>query len=440
MFLNHFKRYHYLFFVFILYLFDIPLATGNVKDDNEIPVPMHIINDPHFFDTEDKKYIAKLIAKKIYVRKGDTFIFLMRKHGLSYKEAYSIYTHLKKKYDPAKKLKSGDVFYLTLKKNKDGKLSLSSLRLPLTFDTDIILAKAGKHYSTKLQKRQFETEWIYKKFAMNESILSDGSKAKIPASILYELIKQFRFEVDFQKDIQPNSLVEIVYETLYDPSRHSYHTGKIIYANIILGDKVRNIVNFSHANGSEEYYDLNGKSLKKALLKTPVKATRISSPFGPRIHPIYGYKKMHKGVDYAAPTGTPIYAAGNGRVVYAGRRGSYGIYIKIKHNGTYQTAYAHLSKIGKNIKKGTYVKQGDIIGYVGSTGASTGPHLHYEIIINGKQVDPLKVKAASNSSIAKHEKKQFKKRVDEIALFLDLFHRRVRLVSTKQPRENSATQ
>ena len=238
-----------------------------------------------------------------------------------------------------------------------------------------------------------------------------------------EVIKAFSYDVDVQRDIQPGDLYGVVYERFEDEDGNLARTGDVLFASMTLSGKAIGIYRYTDRDGFTDYYDQDGHSLRKALLKTPIDGARISSGFGMRKHPILGYSKMHKGIDFAAPSGTPIYAAGNGTIVKIGRNGGYGNYVKIKHANGYATAYAHLSKFAKGLKNGSKVKQGDVIAYVGSTGRATGPHLHYEVMVSGSQVNPKDVKLPTGTTLTGKELALFETRRNEIdKLREDLSH------------------
>lgn len=229
---------------------------------------------------------------------------------------------------------------------------------------------------------------LYKEDIIKQSFYQAAQNQNIPGQIIEEFARIYGFEIDFQRDIRKDNRnsFQVIYEILLDENKKIVENGKILYANLLLGEKNYPLYYFDQP-GSEGHYDKNGKSIQKALMKTPINGAKLSSSYGMRKHPISGFRKKHEGTDFAAPKGTPIVASGDGIVVKVGWAGGYGNTIRIKHNSTYETMYAHLSKFGKNIKKGTRVKQGSIIGYVGSTGNSTGPHLHYEVMVNGKKVN-----------------------------------------------------
>ena len=266
-----------------------------------------------------------------------------------------------------------------------------------------------KEIQTKITKRPFKKINLLNKIEITDNLYNSAVRSQLPKEIFSELIKILGFSIDFQRELRKGD----VFETLYTQNIDLI-TNKIIESNPIhyisanLKDNDLKFYRFTTKNGRSNFYDKDGKSSKKTLMKTPLNGARLSSGFGNRKHPILGFTKMHKGVDFAAPVGTPIFAAGDGIIEYSGWNGAYGKYIRIKHNGTFKTAYAHLSKIYK--KKGTRIKQGDVIGALGSTGRSTGPHLHYEILISGRQINPLRIKLPSGKHIPKNELENFYKK------------------------------
>jgi murein DD-endopeptidase MepM/ murein hydrolase activator NlpD len=250
-------------------------------------------------------------------------------------------------------------------------------------------------------------EKIFAKGVIETSLYETMKKQGLSDLIINEVIRIYSFDVDFQRDIYEGDSFEILF------SREKNEDGEIVKISdpeyLMLSSREVPLIYYLYTNDEfSEYFDENGKGMTKSLMKTPINGARLSSSYGMRKHPISGYNKMHKGVDFAAPTGTPIFAAGNGVVEYAGRNGGYGKYVRIRHDSTYKTAYAHLNAYKKGINNGTRVKQGDIIGYVGSTGKSTGPHLHYEIIVNGKQINPANLKLPSGRKLNKNQLEDFK--------------------------------
>jgi murein DD-endopeptidase MepM/ murein hydrolase activator NlpD len=229
------------------------------------------------------------------------------------------------------------------------------------------------------------------KTTIENSIYGSMGKAGVPDGIINRMITAYSWTVDFQRDIWGGEEVEVLFETRETADGEYVRSNRLLYANLKLRNKEMPIYLFEKDKGFPNYFEPDGQSIRRALMRTPVDGARLSSGYGPRKHPVLGYNKMHKGLDFAAPIGTPIFAAGDGIVERANRFGAYGNYMRIRHNETYKTAYAHISKFAKGVRKGSRVKQGQVIAYIGNTGRSTGPHLHYEVIKNGKQVNPHSV-------------------------------------------------
>ena len=261
------------------------------------------------------------------------------------------------------------------------------------FDQRILVTKLSKNI-------------IYDESIILESLYKSASNQKIPAGIIIEFARIYGFQVDFQRDIKKRDSFQIMYEVFLDDKKNIIESGNILYANLKLSGEDNSLYYFDFKK-SEGHYDKSGKSVQKALMKTPINGARLSSSFGMRKHPIDGFNKMHRGTDFAAPMGTPIMASGNGIIKKAGWCGGGGNCVVIKHNSTYQTVYAHMSKFANGIRKGTRVKQGQTIGYVGSTGKSTGPHLHYEVIVNGKRINSQTLKLPSGKILKGNERKIF---------------------------------
>ena len=247
---------------------------------------------------------------------------------------------------------------------------------------------------------------VYAENIILQSLYKSALDEKIPANTIVEFASIYGFQVDFQRDIRKQDKFQIMYEVFLNEKNEIVENGEILFANLKLSGQDNSLYYFDDKK-NEGHYDKNGKSVKKALMKTPINGARLSSPFGMRKHPIDGFNKMHKGTDFAAPLGTPIMASGDGVIKKAGWCGGGGNCVKIKHNSTYQTVYAHMSKFARGIKPGVRVKQGQTIGYVGSTGKSTGPHLHYEVIVNGKKVNSQKLKLPSGKILKGKERKLF---------------------------------
>ena len=264
----------------------------------------------------------------------------------------------------------------------------------------------NKFFAKKITKN-FTKKIIYKETVIQDSLYNSAINLGIKPNIIVEFARLYGFQVDFQRDIWKNDSFQIIYEEFTDEDNKIIDTGDIIFANLNLQNNDLQLYRYEYEKNKVDFFDENGQSIKKTLMKTPINGARLSSSYGKRKHPILGYTKMHTGTDFAAPTGTPIMASGDGKVTKAGWCGGGGNCVKIKHNSKYQTVYAHMSKFGRGIKKGVRVKQGQIIGYVGSTGMSTGPHLHYEVIENGKKVNSQKLKLPSGKILKGNERKMF---------------------------------
>ena len=262
-------------------------------------------------------------------------------------------------------------------------------------------------FSIRNIEKNFEKKLVYKETIITNSLYNSALKLGIKPNIIIEFARLYGFQVDFQRDVWKNDSFQIIYEEFINEDKEVVDTGEIIFANLNLQNTDLQLYKYEYEKNKIEYFDENGKSIRKTLMKTPINGARLSSSYGKRKHPILGYTKMHTGTDFAAPMGTPIMASGDGKVTKAGWCGGGGNCVKIKHNSTYQTVYAHMSKFGRGIKKGKRVKQGQIIGYVGSTGLSTGPHLHYEVIENGKKINSQKLKLPSGKILKGNQRKKF---------------------------------
>ena len=350
-----------------------------------------------------QKKDSKLIKNEIIVLKGDTFLSILKKYNLPEKKIFEIINSIEKYYN-LKKLRVNDSINIYQNKNNE----VEKIEMYSEIDR-LLIIKIKDDIKIKIKKLDKNTYESSEEFYIYESLYADGLKKGLPQDILINLIKLFSFDIDFQRDIKKNTKVSISYEFDLISENNRIQYKDINYALISIDNKPIEYFRFLTDDGFVDYFNREGKNVKKSILKTPLDGARLSSSFGMRKHPISGFNKMHKGVDFAAPKGTPIYAGGNGVIEYIGRNGGYGNYIRIRHNNNYKTAYAHLSNFKKGISKGTRVNQGDVIGFVGSTGVSTGPHLHYEIIFNNKQINPMKLKLPSGKILKGEELERFKK-------------------------------
>ncbi len=292
-----------------------------------------------------------------------------------------------------------------LKRGKDSKnIEIVKINYPLSKTTFVQIDKRKKKIEIKKNITELFKRDIIVESKISNSLYSSAVKAGIEPNIIIEFARIFGFEVDFQRDIRKGDSFEIIFERYSDDRNKPIKTGRILYAYLNVNNQEIKLYRFNK-KGSTGFYDDEGKSIVKALMKTPINGARLSSNYGIRKHPILGFSRKHNGTDFAAPTGTPVIASGTGTVIKAGRCGGGGNCIKLRHNNSYQTIYAHLSKFAT--RKGKKVTQGQIIGYVGSTGMSTGPHLHYEVHFNGKPINSQKLKLPSGKILKNEERKLF---------------------------------
>ena len=381
----------------------------NTKEENKNEnIELKIFNNNKKNIKEASKEAVFYKITEIEVKQGQTFSSILNNYNFLDRKIFEINTELSKFFDLRKlKVNQKIIFY------EDINNEVKKIEIVVDLDTilEISLNKEVKIKKTKLRKISFEES---KEFVILNSLYSDGIKNNISPDILIKLIKLFSFDLDFQRDIKVNTLVSVSYGVSEIVKNNKIEYNDINYALISINGKKLEYFKFLTDDGYTDYFNRDGKNVKKSILKTPLDGARISSNFGMRKHPISGYNKMHKGVDFAAPTGTPIYAGGNGIVEFIGNNGGYGKYIRIRHNNEYKTAYAHLSRYEKGISKGVRVNQGETIGYVGSTGNSTGPHLHYEILYQNKHINPLKLKLPSGKILTGKELQRFKNEYKKI--------------------------
>ena len=338
------------------------------------------------------------------IKPGETFDKILENYLVEKNEIIKIKNSLKKKVN-LNKLNTRQIILFTIDKTNN-KIKEFTYQ---TSNTQKIFLKRDfekDNFNDQTLLIKLEKKIVYKENVIQQSLYGAATDEDIPANTIIEFARIYGFQVDFQRDIRKKDKFQIMYEIFLDEKKEIVETGEILFANLELSGQDNSLYHFDK-EGSEGHYDKNGKSVKKALMKTPINGARLSSPFGMRKHPIDGFNKMHKGTDFAAPMGTPIMASGDGVVKKAGWCGGGGNCVKIRHNSTYQTIYAHMSKFARGIKSGVRVKQGQTIGYVGSTGKSTGPHLHYEVIVNGKKVNSQKLKLPSGKVLKGKERKLF---------------------------------
>ena len=350
------------------------------------------------------------IDKELKVRRGDTFEKVLNRGGVPSPDTAGAIRALKKIYD-LRRLQPGTEIFLQLQPPAAKKGAETLLSIDFIADGDVeisVLRNGPQSFAAKRFDRTLVPKVSYGRGVVRSSLYVAGKDAKIPAAILANLVGLYSFDVDFQRDVQPGDSFEVLYERLTDEAGEPVREGDIVVASMTLTGSTTTLYRFKTKTGFSDYFDENGQSAQKSLLRTPTDAARISSGFGRRKHPILGYNRMHRGIDFAAPPGTPVYAAGDGVIEKAGWAGAYGRYIRIRHNGNYKTAYAHLRRIAAGVKAGTRIKQRQVIGYIGASGRVTGPHLHYEVLFNGRHINPRKIRLAAGYKLKGKDLARFK--------------------------------
>ena len=344
-----------------------------------------------------KKYSHK-------IKSGETFDKILNDYSINKEEINLIKESISKKIN-INKLNTNQKIQITIDQTNN---KIKEFIFQISNTEKIYLSKenSNKRFNQEVLTLKLAKKIIYNENIIKQSLYKAATDQNIPPNIIIEFARIYGFQVDFQRDIKKLDKFQIMYEVFTDKNNEIIETGEILYANLKLSGQDNSLYYFDKKE-SRGHYDKNGKSIQKALMKTPINGARLSSSFGMRKHPIDGFNKMHRGTDFAAPMGTPIMASGNGIVKKAGWCGGGGNCVKIKHNSTYETIYAHMSKFARGIKNGIRVKQGQIIGYVGSTGKSTGPHLHYEVIINGKKVNSQTLKLPSGKVLKSKDRELF---------------------------------
>ena len=408
--LPNFKQNFDVFFLLIIMLTAIiSIQAYNSYKSQKKENFSNILNNIYFkktltymFDNFDSRYLT--IEHK--VSSGESLNIILEKYEIPKLEIKKIKKELSKKKN-LNNLKINQLIKFTIDKGNQKKIINFIFPISKTKKIQLVRNLKNDNFETKEIIKNLNKKIIFKEGKISQSLYGSAVKSNIHPNIIVEFARIYGFQVDFQRDIRKNDAYQIIYEIFQDEDGKIFETGKIIFANLMLSGQENSLYLFVDKKKNEEHYDLNGKSVRKALMKTPINGARLSSSFGMRKHPILGFNKMHKGTDFAAKEGTPIMASGDGKIIRARWCGGGGNCVKIKHNSTYSTIYAHLSKFASGIKEGVRVKQGRIIGYVGSTGMSTGPHLHYEVIKNKKKINSQKLKLPSGKTLSGENRKLF---------------------------------
>ena len=364
----------------------------------EKKVSKKIITDEDPIHIEEKLEIDFTLVQKYYLQEGETFTGALKQADLQDDEINDVVNIISKKID-LRKLKVGTLIETYTKSVNDKKIINEIIIYP-DIEKKIYVKKVNNKFVAGEDKKKLFIKLKLYEVEIHNSIYESLKKIDTPDEIIMEFVQLYSFDIDFQRDIRKGNKIKIFFEIYTDSQNNYIKSGNINFSEIILNDESYELYRFQ-SEGDEfvEYFNSDGKSATKALMKTPINGARLSSGFGMRKHPILGYNKKHQGVDFAAPTGTPIMAAGTGHIEFVGNNGGAGKYIRIKHLNGYKTSYSHLSKYASGIQKNVKVRQGQVIGYVGNTGLSTGPHLHYEVIFNGKRINPMKMKLPSGKQL-----------------------------------------
>ena len=402
---------YFLYFFSIIIFFTIFVIISNLinhKNKLESQNLNSVVGSKEFSNLSDY-FLSKINSPykeiKYLIQNNDSIEKILKKLDINSNDIKIISNNLKQK--KLTNIYAGRTLSIVLKKLNNGSNTVVNLVYPINNTLSIEIRKNKDNFIVKENILKLYKKEVVIKNEIKSSLYSAAIKSKIEPNIIVEFARIFGFEVDFQRDIRKGDWFEILYERFEDDNNIVQDTGKIIYASMFVNGTEINLYNFKDGSGDIGFYDLKGKSIVKSLMKTPINGARLSSSYGMRKHPILGYNKMHRGTDFAAPSGTPIMASGAGKVIRARWCGGGGNCVKIKHNSTYQTVYAHMKSFARGIKEGRRVKQGQIIGYVGSTGMSTGPHLHYEVIVNGKKVNSQKLKLPSGKILKGKTREEF---------------------------------
>ena len=393
------------FLITIVTAYYLAMNYGNIEKYQNIDTtkiqPLNTLEK----DSPELK-IAYTYKKQYEMQEGETFSQILSKTELNDSEIQEIIKLTKEKVD-LNKLNIGTKIE-TLSSIKNGNLFIQNIIIYPNKESEIFILRNNNKFEIKSNQLKLYPELVYQEVEIQNSIFESLTNVDTPENIIMEFVQLFSFDIDFQREIRQGNKIKIFYKKFNDQKRSFVKTGSIYFAEIQLHNHSYEL--YRYENNNEKllgYFDGKGKSATKALMKTPINGARLSSGYGMRKHPILGYNKKHQGVDFAAPKGTPIMAAGTGHIEFVGNNGGAGKYIRIKHMNGYKTAYAHLSKYASGINKNAKVKQGQTIGYVGSTGLSTGPHLHYEVWFNGKRINPMTMKLPSGKKLENNDLEAF---------------------------------
>ena len=399
-------------FIFISKYFDQYSENGESKDQE---LENNLITVKDFLFNQFNSGVTKVELK---VKNGDSIQRILYDQKISPADVNNVINALRREYNIGT-LRNDQKVYLIVKREKNGNF-VSRLTVNIDNITSVhVFLNKDNVYETKRVTKILTKKNHLVETTIDRGIYRTAKQSGIENSIVAQFARLYGFEVDFQRDLKKNDKIKIFYERYLDDDGVSQRTGNIIYSEITNVERNIILYRYEYPNGSIAYFTPEGKSIEKSLMRTPINGAKLSSRYGFRIHPILGYNQMHQGTDFAAPIGTPVMASGAGTVEYSGWKGGYGKFISVRHSAVYQTNYAHLQDYAKGIRRGAKVQQGQVIGYLGSTGSSTGPHLHYEVIVNGKKENSQTLKLPSAAPLEGNNKNFFeiqKRNIDNLIL------------------------
>lgn len=399
-------------FIFISKYFDQNSENGESKDQE---LENNLITVKDFLFNQFNSGVTKVELK---VRNGDSIQRILYDQKISPADVNNVINALRREYNIGA-LRNDQKVYLIVKREKNGNfVSRLTVNIDNITSVHVFLNKDNVYETRRVTKILTKKNHLVET-TIDRGIYRTAKQSGIENSIVAQFARLYGFEVDFQRDLKKNDKIKIFYERYLDDDGVPQRTGNIIYSEITNVERNIILYRYEYPNGSIAYFTPEGKSIEKSLMRTPINGAKLSSRYGFRIHPILGYNQMHQGTDFAAPIGTPVMASGAGTVEYSGWKGGYGKFISVRHSAVYQTNYAHLQDYAKGIRRGAKVQQGQVIGYLGSTGSSTGPHLHYEVVVNGKKENSQTLKLPSAAPLEGNNKNLFeiqKRNIDNLIL------------------------
>lgn len=388
----------------------LPAAASTLNNNSALDIEYFAGSKPK--DAADSsqqpsKADVSIEEKTVSISSGDTLMNLLVSEGLERSEAHTVITTLKDVFNP-RRIRQGNEVILAFEIMDNYEPMFQNMDLKLDVTRSVQVARCSENgFVAREITRELGSRPVRAEAEITSSLYNAAVSAGMPVEVLMQMIRAYSFDIDFQRDIRPGDWFEVLFEERVDENGEFVRGGSVLYATLNTRGRNLPIYQYETSDGEVDFFNDQGKSVRKTLMVTPIDGARLSSGYGKRRHPILGYSRMHQGLDFAAPTGTPIMAAGDGVVEYAGRKGNYGNYIRIRHPNEYHTVYAHMSRFASGIRQGARVKQGETIGYVGSTGMSTGPHLHYEVHHRGGHVNPATVDTPPGRTLEGEELKKF---------------------------------